>query len=476
MSDANGAYSADIPAQELTAMDSLTERPRPPHVRRREKPQLSCNACRSRNNYSSRGLGSSCTYSTTGATLSGRPHGSAHVQERINQLENLVLSLMPSDILPVTPDEGPPCESPSLSGIDPKRPLAASPETQREVSPSPSDYGSIRIRESGVRYVSSENWATVLDSIAELRGHFEHEDETYAHSPDPVQLQTNVPSPQLLYGCPSQVTLDSILESIPPRSVVDRLVSRYFNDLDMATGKAPNLANAPKGSAIFLLTDRRPGALHRGKFLREYEEFWKNPQAVPIIWVGLLFAMMCLFDTFPTGFSCSCQYLACQRELYTTGAGLREPNGDREGAPYALESLILYFLVEVFLLKEVEIGIWILVGSIVQIAIHMGYHRDATHFPNISPFADEMRRRVWAIIVQLDFSIATQMGLPRLIKESQTNTAEPRNLEDSDFDELTELPPSRPETEVTPTLYTLAKLRIISVGVNTADVATELRP
>jgi hypothetical protein len=147
-----------------------------------------------------------------------------------------------------------------------------------------------------------------------------------------------------------------------------------------------------------------------------------------------------------------------------------------KGGPYALETLILYFLIENFNLKDMEIGILILAGTIVQIAIHMGYHRDAKHFSGISPFAGEMRRRVWAMVVQFDFSISTQLGLPTLVKETRTDTAEPSNLYDSDFDEGTaELPPSRPETDVTTTLYVLAKLRLISVGVMIADVAAEPR-
>ena len=69
------------------------------------------------------------------------------------------------------------------------------------------------------------------------------------------------------------------------------------------------------------------------------------------------------------------------------------------------------------------------------------------------------------------------MSLPRLIHESQTDVAEPRNLLDSAFNEhITMLPPSRPETEVTHTLYTLGQLRVLSVGVKVAEVATEPRP
>jgi hypothetical protein len=64
------------------------------------------------------------------------------------------------------------------------------------------------------------------------------------------------------------------------------------------------------------------------------------------------------------------------------------------GGSYALETLILYFLIECFDLKDMEIGIWILSGTILQIAVHMGYHRDAKHFLNITPLVGEMRRRV----------------------------------------------------------------------------------
>jgi hypothetical protein len=106
----------------------------------------------------------------------------------------------------------------------------------------------------------------------------------------------------------------------------------------------------------------------------------------------------------------------------------------------------------------------------------MGYHRDSTHFPdNITPFEGEMRRRIWALIYQMDFGTSTQLGLPRLlIRASQIDAAEPRNLVDSDFDEeSTELPPSRPDTEVTPALYSASKLRIFSVGVKVADLASE---
>lgn len=95
--------------------------------------------------------------------------------------------------------------------------------------------------------------------------------------------------------------------------------------------------------------------------------------------------------------------------------------------------------------------------------MHMGYHRDPKHF-KISPFAAEMRKRVWTTVVELDLGISTQMGLPRLIKHWQTDTGEPLNLYDNDFNQATtEMPCARLETELTPMLYRLVKARMVAV-------------
>lgn len=147
-----------------------------------------------------------------------------------------------------------------------------------------------------------------------------------------------------------------------------------------------------------------------------------------------------------------------------------------KGGPYMLETLILYFTNEYLLSKDANIDLWILVGTIVQLAMHMGYHRDPKHFKGVSPFTAEMRRRVWATIVELDLGIAAQMGLPKLIKQWQADTEAPRNLLDGDFNKDTaELPPARPETENTPVLYRLAKAKLMSSLGLIADFTADTR-
>ena len=173
------------------------------------------------------------------------------MQGRINQLEELVVSLMqqqttsgprgpPSDgSTPAAPDEG----SPSRRS-ESARPTVTEPQLQ--VPPSPSDHGTIRIRETSVSYVGSAHWAAVLDSIAELRDHFEQEDEAHARRENSLRLQASIPRPQLLYDCSANASLTSIIDTLPPRPAVDRLVSRYFNDLDVATGTGFNCFASPE--------------------------------------------------------------------------------------------------------------------------------------------------------------------------------------------------------------------------------------
>ena len=86
----------------------------------------------------------------------------------------------------------------------------------------------------GANYVSSVHWAAVLDSISELKDHYEKEEEArMLATSDYIPLHS--PGPRLLYE-PVQATKADILASVPARPVVDRMVARYFNAQGVAPG------------------------------------------------------------------------------------------------------------------------------------------------------------------------------------------------------------------------------------------------
>lgn len=147
------------------------------------------------------------------------------------------------------------------------------------------------------------------------------------------------------------------------------------------------------------------------------------------------------------------------------------------GGPYILETLITILTGEFVLMKDGVTDGWLLIGMILQLATRMGLHRDPDHFPGISPFEAEMRRRMWIVILQLDISLSLETGLPRNATNTHIDPKEPRNLRDCDFDEdTTEMPPSRPETQWTPVLALITRRRLISPLGLICDINTDVSP
>ncbi|KAH8163344.1 hypothetical protein CIB48_g4903 [Xylaria polymorpha] len=417
---------------------------------RRAKPPLSCNLCRRRKlrcdrqqpcqTCSSRGLSLACSYAHNNplgpATHTARPS----VQDRLVQLEQLVMNVIQNQNLSNSnaPTPGPLASDPQINIPHP----SADDLVSAPAAPStPSDSGSLWYNANESRYVGGAHWSAILDGIADLREDVDQQGHSSRGS-----------HPQLLYGG-KPTSRDAILATLPSKPTVDRGVSRYFNQLDLA-----------------------PSAVHSTQFLRE---FWVAPNEAPIIWIGLLFSMLCL--------------AALANEKADTWAGedydpLIATYHERivqclimgeytNQGPYVLETLFHYLTIEFSVRKDADKNTWLLLGIIVNLAMGMGYHRDSSHFPGLSPFVGEMRRRMWANILQGDILISTQMGMPRLIKEWQSDVAEPRNLNDGDFDENTKtLPPSRPETEMTTSLHIIARRRVFRALGAAVDLTAAVGP
>jgi hypothetical protein len=108
--------------------------------------------------------------------------------------------------------------------------------------------------------------------------------------------------------------------------------------------------------------------------------------------------------------------------------------------------------------------LWLEMGTVVRLALRMGYHRDPDETTSIPKFEGEMRRRVWLHIFQIDALASFQMGLPSMIPTEYCDTQVPRNLYDTDlYVGMEKLPRSRPYAEVTPILYGIVKSGIMRV-------------
>ena len=251
--------------------------------------------------------------------------------------------------------------------------------------------------------------------------------------------------PILLVGSFPPVAIADMLGHLPRRSVMDRIIARFFQ------GKEPAWT-----------------MFHVQSFLRNYGKFWESPDQATFTWMGLLFSMICHTALF------------CLRGDEEVPGNLGDPlhvfdtyrarvahclalDDYTKPGQYKVETLLLYFGTEYLREPDAMLGTSVLLSIICRLAMHMGLHRDSRHYKDISPFEGEMRRRIWTLLVGIDHMVSFQFGLPSNINASFYDTEPPRNLQDEDFDEKsTVLPPARPETDRTLVLYLIVRDRLFN--------------
>ncbi|OBT85724.1 hypothetical protein VE02_05228 [Pseudogymnoascus sp. 03VT05] len=370
------------------------------------------------------------------------------MQNRLKHLQSLLKDVMAGQApagQPTPPSEG--YGDGIASNIDPALSgeghngfsQTISPDAKDKLQPST---GQILLGTNQTTYVGATHWAAILDDVEEMHSYFEETEEA-----DYIVDDSTRPDMSLLFRPGSRVTKLELIAALPQKGVVDRLVSRYFN------------SNSP---ALHII--------HRPTFLKEYNRFWADPPSTPVSWLGLLYALMCLAtlaalgagednaDTRGTPTEMIRTYRGCSAQCLVLS------NYSQPGA-YTLEALSAYIEGE-FVLSKDDVGMpYLLIGIAVRLALRMGLHRDPAKVGgNLTPYQGEMRRRLWHILVQVDLLCSFLLGLPVTTHAIESDTAYPRNLRDEDFDEnSTELPPSRPETEITPMSYTICKSRICEV-------------
>ena len=151
------------------------------------------------------------------------------------------------------------------------------------------------------------------------------------------------------------------------------------------------------------------------------------------MWVALLFSIMSM-STLLQRQDLRTQPLEDMLDSYRTltiqsliAADYLEPTR------YTIETLTLHFAVEQKLRSDTSTESWILIGIVTRLALRMGLHRDPSHWPNIRPLQAELRRRLWMTLYQMDFFTSTQVGLPRIINDSQCDARAPAHYFDHDL-------------------------------------------
>jgi hypothetical protein len=331
---------------------------------------------------------SSCSYAAPVSRKKSQNQGDAspdEMQNRIDRLEGLVLSLMHNgggnaDSNSTNPSGNAQPGSRSVTGSASSAKMEQDDAAIMVDDDEDSDIENELAASLGVlkvdsdkgksMYIGQEHWHTLLADISEVKNYFVSHKKELESSYERVRLskpQVAREGPTLLLGAlPSNET--NLRAELPPKSKVLTLCSRYFNSMDNAVS-----------------------IIHGPTFQQQLRKHWQDPNKTPIMWLGLLYAILTLamlsyhkVGDEPPEWAGRTLDMAADFRLRTVQCLIQADY--TKPVEYTVETMILYVFGEYSARWDADLGLWMIVSLITRIAYRMGYHRDAKWFPSISPF------------------------------------------------------------------------------------------
>ncbi|EXJ77022.1 hypothetical protein A1O3_10179 [Capronia epimyces CBS 606.96] len=78
--------------------------------------------------------------------------------------------------------------------------------------------------------------------------------------------------------------------------------------------------------------------------------------------------------------------------------------------------------------------VWVLMGSVIRLTMQMGLHRDPKHLPTMSLLQAELRRRLWATVLEMAIQSALDSAMAPIISLDHFDTEAPSNCNDDEID------------------------------------------
>ncbi|KAJ8147684.1 hypothetical protein LV155_008384 [Aspergillus fumigatus] len=253
-----------------------------------------------------------------------------------------------------------------------------------------------------------------------------------------------------------QELVSSFVDLLPPRRVADKLVQLYLSNFE---------------------TTHR--ILHIPTFLKQYEEYWIAPQHPDMVFLAKLLLLMAASSCFygptkkindkDTLASTAIHWIEAVQTWSATTIGTRNTNFDM------LQIHCLLLIARQAIASDGD-TIWISSGSLIRLAMAMGLHRNPLRFQKLSRFWAEMRRRLWATILELDLQSSMDGGMPPAIDLEEYDCDPPSNYDDADLVEsMTEDPPPKDPDIVTRSSFQVLLSRSLPVRVHIAKLVNRLR-
>jgi hypothetical protein len=227
-------------------------------------------------------------------------------------------------------------------------------------------------------------------------------------------------------------------KGFPPKDIAIRLVDSYFRTFE----------------TVYRI-------IHRPTFWHGYEAYLENPDDADPAFVVQFQLCMAIGTCFQE------EVVAWRRSaaqwIYQAQVWLVSPTEQSLTSFAGLQVMCLLHLAR----ETCGVGSdldWISSGSVLRTAMHLGLHRDPDNLSNMSVFTAEMRRRLWATVLEIVLQSSLDSGAPPLITLSDFDTRPPANYDDDQLVQNAKFPSiPRPPSAFTQTTVQLALLRSFPV-------------
>ena len=197
---------------------------------------------------------------------------------------------------------------------------------------------------------------------------------------------------------------DNLGKQIPTRAVADQLLDNYLRTFE----------------GVLRI-------VHVPSFRADYERYWQNPDAANDAFVMQMQLCMALgavmYDDFFSMRATAVQWIQ-EAQLW-----LMIPPEKSRMTIAAIQIGCLLILAKSVCGVGPDLT-WIACGSLVRKAMYMGLHRDPSRLGKMTTFRAEIRRRLWATILELNLQSAFESGGSPLVKKSDYDTRAPTNIDD----------------------------------------------
>ncbi|KAL4983795.1 hypothetical protein BDW68DRAFT_194107 [Aspergillus falconensis] len=333
---------------------------------------------------------------------------------------------------------------------------------------------SFRGKQQKTRFFGRSHWATTVQMFPEFMDHV-HDYRQVKGKPSVSHFQEYLslkrykrgrrpPTEHCVQGLPGQQQARYV-DMLPGRALADYLVSLYFSTYETALR-----------------------VVHVPSFQQEWTNFWDATSrhsdkswATEILLVKALTMMACA-SCLADGKSleavgsdrASLSHL-CHDWVHAVAAWLGPiPDHARLNLDVTQVKCLLLMARQAIACDGDLVGAT--AGLLVREAMMMGLHRDPAHFPSMTPFWAETRKRLWWTVLELELQTSLHLGVPLTLSWEDFDCPRPLNVEDEDFAyDSTSTPVERDLTTPTKTAFQILLAKSLPVRMKIARLVNRVR-